>query len=286
MHARVVELDALADPVGTGAEDEDRGPRARGDLGLLVVGRVVVRRAGGELGGAGVHRLEDRAQADGVPAAADRVLRRAAQGRDLRVRQAVPLGVQQHLAGQRVGGRGSAPPTSLISWTWSRNQGSMPVQLVDLSPATPRRAAPAARRRGGARSAGRSSRRARRAPRPPARRPPSGRPSPSCRCERMRLAERLGEVAAQGHRLADRLHGRGQRVVGRRELLEREPRDLDDDVVERRLEGRRRRAAGDVVRDLVERVADRELGGDLRDREAGRLRRQRATTGTRAGSSR
>ena len=43
----------------------------------------------------------------------------------------------------------------------------------------------------------------------------------------------------------------------------------------RRLKRRRRRAAGDVVLDLVERVADRELGGDLGDRKAGRLRGQR-----------
>ena len=41
------------------------------------------------------------------------------------------------------------------------------------------------------------------------------------------------------------------------QLLERPARDLGDDVVDRRLE-RRRRLAGDVVADLVEPVADRE----------------------------
>ncbi len=51
-----------------------------------------------------------------------------------------------------------------------------------------------------------------------------------------RLLQRLGEVAADRHRLADRLHVRGQRRVGAGELLEREPRHLDHDVVERRLE--------------------------------------------------
>ena len=89
-----------------------------------------------------------------------------------------------------------------------------------------------------------------------------------------RLQERLGERAADPHRLADRLHLRAERRVGAGELLEREARELDDDVVERRLEARRRRA-GEVVRDLVERVADRELCRDLRDRVAGRLRRER-----------
>ena len=60
-------------------------------------------------------------------------------------------------------------------------------------------------------------------------------------------------------------------VVGAGEFLEREARDFRDHVVDGRLERGRRRAAGDVVCDLVERVADRELGGDLGDREAGRL---------------
>ena len=63
-----------------------------------------------------------------------------------------------------------------------------------------------------------------------------------------RLLQRLLERAADRHHLADRLHLRGQAVVGLREFLEREARHLGDDVVDRRLERRRRRAAGDVVR--------------------------------------
>src|SRR3546814_4935653 len=39
----------------------------------------------------------------------------------------------------------------------------------------------------------------------------------------------------------------------------------------------RRRAARDVVLELIKRIADRELGGDLGDREPGRLRCQRRT---------
>jgi hypothetical protein len=70
-----------------------------------------------------------------------------------------------------------------------------------------------------------------------------------------RLAVGLDERAADAHRLADGLHLRAERRVGARELLEREARELDDDVVERRLEARRCRP-GQVVRDLVERVAD------------------------------
>ncbi len=88
------------------------------------------------------------------------------------------------------------------------------------------------------------------------------------------LDERLAERPADAHRLAHRLHLRAEPRVGARELLEREARDLHDDVVERRLEARRRRLR-QVVRDLVERVADCELRRDLCDRVAGRLRRER-----------
>ena len=91
------------------------------------------------------------------------------------------------------------------------------------------------------------------------------------RAERLLQGGRV--VATDRHRLADRLHGRCQRRVGGGELLEVEPRHLHHDVVERRLEARRRDLR-DVVRDLVEAIADRELRGDLRDREAGRLRRE------------
>src|SRR5262249_16749599 len=93
-----------------------------------------------------------------------------------------------------------------------------------------------------------------------------------------RLEEGLREGAADAHGLADRLHLRAEGGVGAGELLEGEARELDDDVVKRGLEARRRRAR-EVVGDLVERVADRELGGDLGDRVAGRLRRERRGAG-------
>ena len=62
-----------------------------------------------------------------------------------------------------------------------------------------------------------------------------------------RLLQRLLERAADRHHLAHRLHLRGEAVVGAREFLEREARNLGDDVVDRRLERCRRRAARDVV---------------------------------------
>ena len=89
-----------------------------------------------------------------------------------------------------------------------------------------------------------------------------------------RLLQGFREGAADGHGLAHGLHRRGQRRLGAGEFFEGEARDLGDHVVDGRLEGGRRRAAGDVVGDLVEGVADGELGRDLGDREAGRLRGQ------------
>ncbi len=90
-----------------------------------------------------------------------------------------------------------------------------------------------------------------------------------------RLLQALGEGAPDRHHLADRFHRCGQQRFGAGELLEGEARHLGDDIVDGRLEARRCGAAGDVVVELVERVAHRQLGGDLGDGKAGRLRGQR-----------
>ena len=73
--------------------------------------------------------------------------------------------------------------------------------------------------------------------------------------------------------------------IGRRELLEREARDLHHDVVEHRLE-RRRRGLGDVVGELVEPVAHGHLGADPRDRETRSPWTPAPTSARPAGSSR
>ena len=88
-----------------------------------------------------------------------------------------------------------------------------------------------------------------------------------------RLAKRLDEGSPDAHRLADRLHLRPERRVGPRELLEGKTRELDDDVVQRRFEARRGRA-GEIVRNLVQGVADGELRCHLGDRVARRFRRE------------
>jgi hypothetical protein len=85
-----------------------------------------------------------------------------------------------------------------------------------------------------------------------------------------RLLEGLLEGPADGHGFAHRLHRRGQDVVGLGEFLEGPAGDLDHAVVDGGLEGGVG-LAGDVVFDLVEGVADGQLGGDLGDGEAGGL---------------
>ena len=98
------------------------------------------------------------------------------------------------------------------------------------------------------------------------------------RCARLdaveRLQQRLRQRPPDPERLADGAHLGPERARVAGELLEVEARRLHGDVVESRLEG----GAGDardVVRQLVERVADSEQRRKLRDREAGRLRRER-----------
>jgi hypothetical protein len=63
VHAAVVELDALSDAVRAAAEDHHARLLARAVFVLVFPGRVVVRRRGFELGGAGVDELVRRAQA-------------------------------------------------------------------------------------------------------------------------------------------------------------------------------------------------------------------------------
>ena len=70
--AGVVELYALADAVGAAAEHHDGGVLLAPDLVLLLVGGVVVGRAGRELTGAGVDGLVGRRDAEGPPDAPSR----------------------------------------------------------------------------------------------------------------------------------------------------------------------------------------------------------------------
>ena len=78
MHAAVIKLDALADPVRAAAQHHDLF--ALGRLGLAfavfgLVGRVEVGRVGGKLGSTGVDPLVDRTHAEFMPTLADEGVR-------------------------------------------------------------------------------------------------------------------------------------------------------------------------------------------------------------------
>ena len=88
------------------------------------------------------------------------------------------------------------------------------------------------------------------------------------------LLQRLGESCGRSPSPRPPISSGGQQRRRAGEFLEGEARDLDHHIVDRRLEARRR-DAGDVVGEFVERVADRELRRDLGDRKAGRLGGQR-----------
>ncbi len=89
-----------------------------------------------------------------------------------------------------------------------------------------------------------------------------------------RFLQRLTERPADGHDLADRLHLVAKGVVCFDELLEGETRDFGHHVVDGWFETRRG-FPRDIIAQLVERVADGQLGRNLGNREAGGLRGQR-----------
>ncbi len=86
---------------------------------------------------------------------------------------------------------------------------------------------------------------------------------------------RLLERAADRHGLPDGFHLGGEPRVGAGKFLEREARNFGYHVIDGGLEGGRRGAAGDLVLELIERVADRELRRDFGDRKSGGLRGER-----------
>ena len=91
------------------------------------------------------------------------------------------------------------------------------------------------------------------------------------------LAKGLLKGAADRHDLAHGLHTRGERGVGTLELLEGKARHLDHTVVDRGLKAGGR-CLGDVVDDLVERVAHSQARGGLGNGETRGLGGQRGRT--------
>ncbi len=263
--AGIVELDALPDPVRPAAQDDDPRPVAGDDLGLGIIGRVVVGRGRGELGRAGVDRLVDRPDAGAVPERADHILLGPEDLGELRVGEPRALGPQDP-GGVAADGLGDLVEVGDLfdkPGIYAGRLGDLGRVRAGAQRPLHRAQPPVMRDAGTAQQlidrrglvTGEGEHRAGLLQRPQG------------------LLQRLREASPHPHGLPDRLHRGGQCRVRAGELLEGEPGCLHHHVVQRRLE-RRRCGAGDVVGDLVKGVPERELRRYLRDRVSGGLRRQ------------
>ena len=95
--ARVVELDALTDAVGPRAENDDPRPLPGPDLGLLLVGRVVIGRLCGELACARIHGLVHGKDAEAPPCLPDVPLGGTHEQRDALIGQPALLCCAQRI---------------------------------------------------------------------------------------------------------------------------------------------------------------------------------------------
>ena len=276
MHAAVIELDPLADAVGAAAQNHDLPPGGGIGLAFLFVGRVQIGRRGRELCGAGVHALVDRVQAELAPPAAHVMLLARHQMPDAGIGKSLAFQRPQPWELQAVEALLAQPcllPDQVLDLRQEPGIDLGGVERLLERPAGPKRVSDV-------QDPGRAG-------------PPKLVREPVARLLVQRQGELLVEsvvaelqaperllkgfleAAADGHGLAHRLHLGGETGVGARELLEGEARDLGDHVIDGRLEGRRRAAPRDLVLELIERVAHRELGGDLGDGEPGGLGGQR-----------
>ena len=291
MHAAVVELDTLANAVGTGTQDHCLGlVRRRGLVGghaLLgiwaravdvLVGLVVVLRGARELGGAGVDRLHAGNHAQTLAVGAHKALVRAGQRSDLGVARTVLL-EQAHRVGVDILHAQAADALLDLDHIVD----AVEVPRIDTADGVDARDIPAAAQgldhkedavlgRGshglselvvtqlvGTLLA-------------------TGANALVAVLQRAHgLAEGFLKGAADRHDLAHGLHARGERGVGALELLEGKARHLNDTVVDRGLKAGGR-GLGDVVDDLVERVAHGQTRGGLGDGETRGLGGKRGRT--------
>ena len=282
MAAAVVELDALPDAVGSSTEDHHPflarllGP----DLVLIFPGGIVVGRLGLELGGAGVDRLVGGQDPAPLAIVADLHFRGAEHHGQLPVGEARLLGVpHQAIVDRRERADGANQALDLHDLLQLVEEpaidGRELVDFLDRHARLERIAEIPDAVGVGSRHASANvieRRLSRGAPEVLA---VAAEAEAADLQAAERLLEGLLERAADRHRLPDALHLRGEPAVGLGEFLEREPRHLHDDVVDRGLEAGLR-PPRDVVGELVEPPAHRQLRGDLRDWKAGGLARQRA----------
>ena len=282
MAAAIVELDALTDAVGSAAEDHDLVPvRGRGLAGGQpgegrIIGRVHVGGGRGELGGARVDALEHRSHRERATSLRHRLLGKPGELAEAGVGEAHRLEPAQ--SPRRC--RQAFGPDLLLHFDQTADlaeepgidlAGAMDILIGKTEPHRLRHLEQALGR-------GRAERGAHRVlvvalaqaldrdlvePRETV-------------LERAQcLLQALLKRAPDCHGLPDGFHRRGQGRFRAGEFLERKARNFGHYVVDGGLERRRRGAPGYVVRDLVQGVADRELGRDLGDRKTGRFRSER-----------
>ena len=267
MHAAVVELDALANPVRSCREDHDTGLFCLMELRCpsYLIGEVVVARAGSKLACTGIDRLYDRTDSQYLAKGTYDLFLLAREIGNLAVREAHLLCCKHVLcihAGKATLVDGALCLHDILDAEEEPliDAGAL-VQVLDR-PATAQRLCnieDAIRR--GARDevlevllvVGRLA--------------VSAEAHMTLLEGAGGLLERFFERGADGHDLAHGLHAGRQGLRGSLELLEGEARDLHDAVVDRRLEAGRG-GTGDIIRDLVERIADREERCHLCNREA------------------
>ena len=97
MDAAVVELDALADPVGPASENHNLSALRGGCLALHLVGGVEIRRVGLELGPAGIDELEGMEDAGLAPERTDGDLVGRKEAAQKRVGHTQHLGLPQQI---------------------------------------------------------------------------------------------------------------------------------------------------------------------------------------------
>ena len=297
--AAIVEFDTLADAVGTAAENDDLlfvGRRRLIDHRAVkrrLVGRIHISGGRGEFGGAGVDALEHRPHAERAALFHHRLggiageLAEAGVGKAHGLEPAEGAGGGRQALGLDLGfglhqraDLGQEPRIDAAGIVDQLVAGAEPHGLRDLEQAVRRRRAERGADGGLV----------------------VGVVDALGRIEALdgdfveageaglqraqRLLQALLEGAADRHGFAHRLHRGGEHVRGAGEFLEGKTGNLGDHVIDGRLERGRRGAAGDVVGDFVERVADRQLGGDLGDREARWPWRRARTSATRADSFR
>ena len=269
MHTAIVKLDALADAVRAAAEHHDLVAVSRFGLAFFFIGRIQVGSAGSELGGAGIHPLVYRMHAELFAQAAHAGFARADQTGQAAVGKALALEeIQPFAIVQRRQAQGAHLAGDLHQFLdlhqEPRVDAGQVVKMLD------RVAEPECLRD---------------EPQPPR---PGHAQGLLEHGMRVRVAavedfvkaigadfqaaqgflQRFLEGAANGHHLTDRFHLGGQTRIGLGEFLEIEARHLGDHIVDAWLEGGRRAPTGDFVFQFVEGVANRQLGGNLGNREA------------------